>query len=504
MESRRIKNQILEILNKPWVGYGLLFLITLLAAALRFYKLGEWSFWIDEIFTINHAMMHFSTPALLLDYLPPARNWVPVSVILTAQVLNRGGINPFDARLVAASIGIITVPVLYFLVRKLFDSKVALIAVLLLALSIWHIEWSQNARFYTSLLLFYTLALYFYYYGIEQDRPLYLIIFLVFTYLAASERFVAVFIIPVALIYLLLVKILPFEKPAGLRTRNVLITLLPVLAGILIEILSYSVDGTFRVLGGFDWFMVYQIDDPLKLLIFISYDIGIPLICFSFFSGIYLVAKKSRIGLLLLVSAIVPVLMLMALNPFLFTLSRYVFITLSSWIILAAVGTREVFSSARGYGKIVALGLLLLFVANSAGAGLVYYKVNNGNRLDWKKAFSYVQERREIEDELVTWWPQWEGFYWDKKIVSWEGLTPEAVEKSGKRYWFIMDNENVWGNLEMKDWMEQSAELKEVLYLRRENNYYLRIYLYDPDKELSASSYQPGTMFHSLQMPAGE
>lgn len=484
MTLQRTGKWITETSNRPWFGYGLLFFITLLAAALRFYKLGEWSFWIDEIFTVNHAMAHYSTFGLLLDNIPPARNWVPVSVILTAQVLNHWGISAFDARLVAATIGIITLPVLYFPIRKLFDSKVALIAILLLAFSTWHIEWSQNARFYTSLLLFYTLALFCYYYGIEQDRPLYLILFLVLTYLAASERFVAVFILPVVLIYLLLLKILSFEKPPGFNTRNILITLLPVFAGILIEILSYSIDGTFRVLGGFEWFTLYQTEDPLKLLLFISFDIGLPLICFSFVSGIYLVTKKSRIGLLLIVSAVVPILLLMALNPFLFTLSRYVFITLSSWIILAAVGIRQVFSSTRGYEKIIAVGLLLLFVFDAAGSNLVYYRVNNGNRLDWQTAFSYVQERRELDDEVVTWWSQWEGFYWDKKIVPWDGLTPESVEDSDKRYWFILDNEIVWGNTEMKAWLEENAELKKVLPLRRENEYFLIIYLYDPARKI--------------------
>lgn len=486
MHRRRIEDTIVTIYSIPYLPYILLGLITLLAAGLRFFKLGEWSLWIDEIFTINHAMSHFSTPSLILDNIPPARNWIPVSVIMTAQILNGREINPYDARLVAAAIGVITVPVMYFLVRKLFNTKVALIAVLLLALSTWHIEWSQNARFYTSLLLFYTLALFFYYYGIEQDRPLYLIIFLVLLYVAASERFVAVFIIPIALIYLLLLKILPLEKPPGLRTRNVLITLLPVFAGILIEIISYSIDGTFRVLGGFDWFTLYQVESPLKLLIFIGYDIGMPLMCFSFFSGIYLVAKKSRIGLLLLVSAVLPVLLLMALNPFLFTLSRYVFITLSSWIILAAVGISEVFSSTKNYGKILTVGVLLLLVVDAAGSNTLYYRVNNGNRLDWKKAFSYVQEREEVGDEVVTWWPQWEGFYWDKRIVLWDGLTPGYVESSNKRYWFILDNETLWGNQEMKVWMERNAELMDVLYLRRENEYFIKIYLYDPARMADA------------------
>src|SRR5688572_25541096 len=121
MDTKRIENRVADLSNQSWFIYGLLFLIMLFGAVLRFYKLGEWSFWIDEIYTINHAVAHFSTSQLILDHIPPARNWIPVSVILSAQVFNLWGINEFNARLVAAIIGVLTIPVLYFSVRKVFN-----------------------------------------------------------------------------------------------------------------------------------------------------------------------------------------------------------------------------------------------------------------------------------------------------------------------------------------------------------------------------------------------
>ena len=86
MNLRRIGDLTTQLSARPWFNYGLLLLITLLAAALRFYKLGEWSFWIDEIYTINHATAHFSTPELILDNIPPERNWVPISVIKITRI----------------------------------------------------------------------------------------------------------------------------------------------------------------------------------------------------------------------------------------------------------------------------------------------------------------------------------------------------------------------------------------------------------------------------------
>src|SRR5688572_11508460 len=153
MNLKPLVNIATEVSARSWFHYALLFLITLVAAALRLYKLGAWSFWIDEIYTISHATAHFSSMELILEHIPPAKNWVPTSVILTAQALNVLGVNEWSARLTSALIGIVTIPILYVPIKKIFDRQVALIAMLLLAVSSWHIFWSQNARFYTALML---------------------------------------------------------------------------------------------------------------------------------------------------------------------------------------------------------------------------------------------------------------------------------------------------------------------------------------------------------------
>ena len=97
LRAGQIQQEITALAGKRWMQYLGLAVITLLAAALRFYRLGEWSFWIDEIFTINHAMSHFSTIELLLKNIPPSRNWIPVSVILDAQALKLWGVTEWSA-----------------------------------------------------------------------------------------------------------------------------------------------------------------------------------------------------------------------------------------------------------------------------------------------------------------------------------------------------------------------------------------------------------------------
>ena len=78
----RVNSFLKDMEDKPLYQYVILTVIILLATALRFYKLGEWSMWIDEIYTINRAQIHFSDPIRVLQNLPSTL-WLALSVILT-------------------------------------------------------------------------------------------------------------------------------------------------------------------------------------------------------------------------------------------------------------------------------------------------------------------------------------------------------------------------------------------------------------------------------------
>ena len=105
MVWKRIKENSITLLQHSYAQYVMLGFITLLAAVLRFYKLGEWSFWIDEIFTINRAQVHYGSLDKILQNIPPAHYYFPISIILTGQFLKIFGVNelmpifstPFEA-----------------------------------------------------------------------------------------------------------------------------------------------------------------------------------------------------------------------------------------------------------------------------------------------------------------------------------------------------------------------------------------------------------------------
>jgi uncharacterized membrane protein len=480
LRTSQINSEITALANKPWMQYVWLAVITLFAAALRFYRLGEWSFWIDEIFTINHAMSHFSSTDVILMNIPPARNWMPISVMLNAQVLKLGGINEWSARLTPAIIGILTIPILYFPTRKTFGPRIALISILLLAVSPWHLFWSQNARFYTSLMLFYTLALFAFHFGMEEDKPGFLFVFFVFVYLAASERLSALFIFPVVVVYLAAVWLLKFEKPKGMNFRNLLIITLPLFMGGAVEFYSRIVNHESRFFADFTWFFQYQIDDPFRLLVFVSNNFGIPLMVLALFSGFFLLHVSSRPGLLMFISATVPLLLLLLANLFIFTKDRYVFITLFGWIILSVVGINEIAAWLQGRSKWLAIAVFFMLFGHALNDVLLYYQANHGDRLPWKSAFSTVKDHAREQDVIVAFWPEFHPYYALEPISAYEDVDLKTILASDKRYWFVLDSETIWTNGDLKTWIESNAELIDVWYLRRPENNFLRLYLFDP------------------------
>lgn len=477
--DERVNLFVKNVEEKPVYQYGTLAVIVLLTAMLRFYKLGEWSMWIDEIYTINRAQTHFSDPARLLQSLPSTL-WLPLSVLFTNIALNTFGVTEWSARLAPVLLAIVSIPLLYFPVRRILGVGTALVFSLLLALASWHLFWSQNARFYSSLMLLYALAAFLFYLALEHDRPWYFIPFYILFYFALSERLIAAFLLPGLFIYLGCIWIFRFERPRGLTTRNLSFFLLPIFLMIAFEVIRYLFAGSSTSTSFISDFGNKQVEDPFRLLISIIYNIGFPVFALGLFAGVYLLLKKNRLGLFVLISALLPILSLMLMNQFMFTKDRYAFMTLTFWLLLSAIAIWELVRQTNGIGKFLAVGLLVVLMADSTGKNVQYYLVDHGNRRDWRTAFQIIKDRGHPEDIVVAWWPEFSPYYLGREILPMEEVTPEYVLDTGRRFWFLLDSETVWGNLRLRDFLEANAQLIDILYLRLpEDDFNIKIYLYD-------------------------
>ena len=438
----------------------------LVGAFLRIYKLGEWSFWGDEMFTISGREDGFNYNVL--------RQSLSQTLIQAVTAVN--GVNEWNARIVPAMIGILTIPILFFMVRTLFDTPTALLAAALLALSPWHLYWSQNARFYAALLLFYSLALFFFYLGMEHDKPSYLLLCVIFLGLAAKERLLALFFVPVILFYILLLYLLRFEKPRGWHSRNMAIFGLPLLIGGIFFAGPYVLNLP-AWMSGFG----FASNSPIWLAGSFAYYVGLPVMCLGCASGLYLLMQKNRAGLLIGVNALVPLLLLMTISPFHYTANRYVFISLPSWLILAAVASVTLFKNANGSLKLFTLGTLLVLLVHPINEDVLYYFFQNGNRDNWKDAFAYVEEHRVSSDLVATSNLGLANYYLSGPSIILREINFEQVEAGDQRIWFVEDMTSSERFPKYHDWLTRNAQLVSIDDVPFQARIFtMRVYLFDP------------------------
>ncbi len=143
------------------VANTLLWLVMLLAAGLRFLRIGSQSLWADEgnsAAMAGRSLAEISARAAA-DIHPPGYYWL---LNLWARIF---GDSEAALRSLSAVWGILLVWLVYQIVSRLFDRRTALIAAFFAAINPFLIYYSQEARMYSQLaalaaLLFYGLARY--------------------------------------------------------------------------------------------------------------------------------------------------------------------------------------------------------------------------------------------------------------------------------------------------------------------------------------------------------
>lgn len=448
--------------------YISLMVIILMGCTLRWYKLDEWSFWRDELFTVsgqedgfNYTFIRQSLSSSLIQFVVA---WL--------------GVTEWNARLIPALFGIASIPILYLLVKKMFNPATGLAAALFLAVSPWHLYWSQNARFYVPLLLFYTVALFTFYFGFEEDKPWYLVISLIFLGLATKERLLALFLVPVVISYLLLIVLLPFEKPAGLRWRNLVIFFLPgMIAG------GFFVGPYIRNLSGWMEGFGYVNNSPIWLILGVIYYVGIGVMSFAALGALYFLVQKNRAVLLLSLSGTIPLIGIMSLSLFHYTANRYVFVSLTGWLVLAALAAVELYRQSPKNIKLLAAGVLLLLILMPLGEDALYFKYQNGNRDNWRDAFKFVQQYKLADDIVIAASTELGDFYLQEKTFGWTAVDFNYFVSNEERVWFVEDMVAQEVYPDRHQWLMNNARLVANYDVHAQaRNFMMRVYLYEPIK----------------------
>ena len=430
--------------------------VVLFGAALRFWNLGQWSFWIDEVFTVRDAQ-NFS-----FDSWQTIPNPIPYIAVKLSIAL--AGNTEWGSRLIPCLVGIISIPAVFGLGRTLFNWQVGLLSSAFVACASWHLFWSQNARYPVFTFLFGVLTAWFFYTSLERDSTLLTISALVSCLCLILSHTLAVVIVPALAAYALMCLL---EKSSRKRWLNLLIFFIPfampVLALALPQVRGYLFSGWGR--------NVWQ-RSPLYIVLTLVQGVSIPVAVTAFFGFIATPFNKST--RFLLCYAGVPLILFLIASQLQNVAGYYLFWTIPGYFILAGVACERVWKaietkSESTVGVIVPCVLLVALLSQD----YLYFRIENGGRPKWREAFAAVQTKQQPTDKVVLSEPEMGKYYLPELTSVYIGgllESSETFEKewkiSGKeRLWFLVDvaSFNVFDvNADVRNWIRQRGHLVET------------------------------------------
>ncbi|MBD3183319.1 hypothetical protein GF312_13565 [Candidatus Poribacteria bacterium] len=413
-------------------------IVMALAAVMRLWKLGEWSFWADEIFTVQDAQRF---PSLI--------NVNPVVYIIVNYVTRSIGLSEWSARLGPCIIGIISVPALYWPARRMFNSKVAAIACLFLVFHPWHIFWSQNVRAYSLAFLFAGLSASLFYLALERDNSWLTFLSLLTMLISIASYTQTVLLIPALVVYVILIMLLPAGIPRGLNGKNLIIFFGPFILG-LIFLLIPSVRN--YIYSG--WGLNQLGRSPLYIVFTLLYGLSIPMAVAAFVGGIHSFTYMHRGGLFMICYAVVPFIALLIISPFFNVAGYYLFFTMPAFLMLAAFCASELTESTARSSRILSIAVILIVLVSFFAQDYLYFNKENGGRPKWRAAFETLNSRMNAGDTLVISMPRIAQYYLKKPLITSSVGNPvmqledvksrignlESLWKwEGRDIWFMLD-----------------------------------------------------------------
>ncbi|NIO70382.1 MAG: phospholipid carrier-dependent glycosyltransferase, partial [Anaerolineae bacterium] len=150
--------------------------VIILAFALRVYQLDAKSIWFDESHSLNRASLDLLSIAsgkqIWGDRVIQDTTHVPFYFFLLHFLIKLAGDSDFTLRFLSVIFGVLTVPLIYFMGKKLCHghARVGLWAALLATFSPFYLWYSQEARMYTLLVFLGLLSVYCLLRAIGEDK----------------------------------------------------------------------------------------------------------------------------------------------------------------------------------------------------------------------------------------------------------------------------------------------------------------------------------------------
>ena len=431
--------------------------VVIFGAALRFWNLGQWSFWIDEVFTVRDAHN------LSFNSLQSIPNPIPYLAVKLSILI--AGNSEWGSRFIPCIVGIASIPAVFGLGRTLFNWQVGLLSSAFVACSSWHLFWAQNARYPIFTFLFAVLTAWFFYLSLERDSTLLTIGALVCCFCLILSHTLSVVIVPALAVYAIISLL---EKSNRKRWINLLIFFIPfampVLALALPEVRGYLFSGWGR--------NVWQ-RSPLYIVLTLVQGVSVPIAVTAFFGCVVTPFNKST--RFLLCYAGIPLALFLIASQFQNVAGYYLFWTTSAYFIFAAVACEQVWKAIEEKsGRIIGILVPCVLVVTLLSQVYLYFNIENGGRPKWREAFAAIQTEQQPNDKVVLSEPEMGRYYLRESTPIYIGElldNQEAFEKawvnSGKdRLWFVVDvaSFNVFdANENVRSWIRHRGHLVRTL-----------------------------------------
>jgi uncharacterized membrane protein len=171
----------------------LIILIFLLGLLLRIYNLGAESVWLDEAVSAEVAKLYIMEQIRWM--MDMNDNNPPLYYLLLHFWVSLFGDSEFSLRLPSAILGSCSVLMIYTVGKMLFSRTVGTLSSLILAISVFHIEYSQEARAYSLVAFLTLLSFYFFIRTIGGSKKAYTIAYVISSVLLMYSHFYGVFFI---------------------------------------------------------------------------------------------------------------------------------------------------------------------------------------------------------------------------------------------------------------------------------------------------------------------
>jgi hypothetical protein len=172
--------------------------VFVLGLALRLYALDADSLWLDEIFTVTTSRLDLRS---MPSFLATSDTHPPMLYVVAKLAIGLWGGSEFAIRLPAALLGSVSVLLVFKVGEILWGRKEGLIAAFLLAISAYHVQYSQEARDYSLMVFFSLLSLVFLLKALGQGRKRMWLLFAVCTSLNIYTHDVAFLVLASELLF---------------------------------------------------------------------------------------------------------------------------------------------------------------------------------------------------------------------------------------------------------------------------------------------------------------